>query len=288
MTTICDKINTVGTTLQENLNDRGVSCTFGSGTGQTLLDLANLINTNNVLGKGDAVITITASRPYLLTGETTDLIVTLKNGVGQPLANKNITISDGTSVYNGITNSKGIFTLYSISVSTDTTFTATYSNVSDSIVVEYCDMVDYGVTSNNNSSDWNNSSNRLTVTLSDNGKTLTGTSNYGYYITKNYQYTDYIVEFDVVELTDLVAWYVRTSSSDTQIVGNFSTLGVRDGDNVKIVVQNNSLQLYINGTLKSTIDLTIASASMDFGFRITNQTTKYITFRNFRAKEIGE
>ena len=36
MTTICDKINTVGTTLQENLNDRGVDCTFGSGTGQTL------------------------------------------------------------------------------------------------------------------------------------------------------------------------------------------------------------------------------------------------------------
>lgn len=179
-----------------------------------------------------------------------------------------------------------MFTLYDVTVSADTTFTATYSTVSDSILVELCDMVDYGVTSNNNSSDWNNSSNRLTVTLSDNGKTLTGTSNYGYYITKNYQYTDYIVEFDVVEQTDLVAWYVRTSSNDTQIVGNLSTLGVRNGDNVKIIVQSNSLQLYLNGTLKSTIALTIASANMDCGFRITNQSTKYITFKNFRLHKL--
>lgn len=187
------------------------------------------------------------------------------------------------SFNSGITNSLGLFTLYDVTVSADTTFTATYDTVSDSILVEYCDMVDYGVTSNNNDADWNNSSNRLTVTVTDTGKTLTGTSNYGYYITKNYDYTDYIVEFDVVELTDLVAWYVRTSASDTQIVGNFTSLGVRNGDDVKIKVQNNSMQLYLNSALKTTIALTIASAPMDFGFRITNQTTKYITYKNFRV-----
>ena len=281
---ICEKIANVGNTLQANLNARGVQCTFGKDSGEsTILEMVNMITATNLKGSADSLISISASRPYLLSGETTDLIVELKNGLGSPLANKSVSVSDGTSLYQGITNSKGIFTLYSISVSTDTTFTATYSNVSDSIVVEYCDMVDYAVTNNDNSSDWNNSSNRLTISLSENGKTLTGTSNYGYYITKNYAYTNYIVEFDVVTLTDLVAWYVRTSSSDTQIVGNFSTLGARDGDNVKIVVQNNSLQLYINGTLKSTIDLTIASANMDFGFRITNQTTKYITYKNFRV-----
>ena len=38
--TICDKIQTIGTTLQDNLNDRGVSCTFGGGTGEsTVLDM---------------------------------------------------------------------------------------------------------------------------------------------------------------------------------------------------------------------------------------------------------
>lgn len=285
--TICNKIQTVGETMETNLNARGVSCTFGTGTGEkNILQMANLITSTNLKGSADNIISISASRPYLLSGEKTDLIVTLHNGVGTPLTNKSVSISDGTSVYSGITNSNGIFTLYSISVSTDTTFTATYSNVSDSIVVEYCDMVDYAVTNNNNSSDWNNSSNRLTVTVSDSGKTLNGTSNYGYYITKNYAYTDYIVEFDVVELTDLVAWYVRTSTSDTQVVGNFTSLGVRTGDSVKIRVQSNSLELYINGTLKTTIALTIASAPMDFGFRITNQTTKYITYKNFRLHTI--
>ena len=191
------------------------------------------------------------------------------------------------SFFNGITNNQGKFTLYDITVFEDTTFTATYSNVSDSIVVEYCDMVDYAVTNNNNSSDWNNSSNRLTVTLSDSGKTLNGTSNYGYYITKDYAYTDYIVEFDVVELTDLVAWYVRTSASDTQVVGNFTSLGVRTGDSVKIRVQSNSMELYLNGTLKSTIALTIASAPMDFGFRINaGDGTRNIKYKNFRLHEI--
>ena len=282
--TICNKIQTVGETMETNLNARGVSCTFGTGTGEkNILQMANLITATNLKGSADSIISISASRPYLLSGEKTDLIVVLKNGLGEPKSNTSVTVSDGTSVYNGITNSKGIFTLYSISVSTDTTFTATYSNVSDSIVVEYCDMVDYGVTSNNNDADWNNSNNRVTVIVTDTGKTLTGTSNYGYYITKNYAYTDYIVEFDVVELTDLVAWYVRTSTSDTQIVGNFTSLGVRTGDSVKIRVQSNSMQLYINGTLKTTIALTIASSPMDFGFRITNQTTKYITYKNFRV-----
>ena len=234
--------------------------------------------------KAEQHISISATNPYLLEGEVTDLVVSLVDEFGLPLANKSVTVSDGSSSYNGITNSQGVYTLSDVSVSQDTTFTATYSSVSDSIVVEYCYMVDYGVTNNNNTSDWNNSGNRLTVTVTDTGKTLTGTSNYGYYITKDYAYTDYIVEFDVVELTDLVAWYVRTSASDTQIVGNLTTLGVSTGDSVKIRVQSNSLELYINGKLKTTIALTIASAPMDFGFRITNQTTKYITYKNFRIK----
>lgn len=284
---ICRKVHKIGEALENNLNERGVICTFGKGEGeQTIYDMAQLITSSNLKGSADKFIHISASRPYLLDGETTDITVTLHNGLGAPLANKTIEISDGISVYNGITNNQGIFTIFDISVSSDTTFTATYLSVSDSIVVEYCDMVDYGVTNNNNTSDWNNSSNRLTVTVTDTGKTLTGTSNYGYYITKNYAYTDYIVEFDVVELTDLVAWYVRTSASDTHLVGNFTTLGVRVGDSVKIRVQSNSMELYVNGTLKTTIALTIASAPMDFGFRITNQTTKYITYKNFRVHRL--
>ena len=39
-----------------------------------------------------------------------------------------------------------MFTVFDVTVTEDTTFTATYSSVSDSVVVEYCAFVDYAVT----------------------------------------------------------------------------------------------------------------------------------------------
>ena len=178
---ICDKINTAGTTLQTNLNARGVTCTYGKNSDgkQTIKDMADLITASNLKGSADSIIHISASRPYLLEDETTDLIVTLHNGVGTPLANKSLTISDGTSVYNGITNNQGTFTLFDVTVSTDTTFTATYSTVSATCKVEYCSFVDYAVTSNHNDN-WikYNPSNQI-LTRGE-GYTSSNGSNYRY------------------------------------------------------------------------------------------------------------
>ena len=169
---ICDKIRTVGDTLETNLNARGVSCTFGTGTSEkTILDMVNLITSSNLKGSSDAVISISASRPYLLSGEKTDLIVTLKNGLGAPLANKSVTVSDGTSSYSGITNSLGLFTLYDVTVSADTTFTATYGTVSDSCLVEYCFFADYCVTNNNKSSQYYQQNG--TYSIGNDGLTIT-------------------------------------------------------------------------------------------------------------------
>ena len=45
---ICDKIQYIGNTLEENLNDRGVDCTFGIGTNeQNISDMVELITNNN-------------------------------------------------------------------------------------------------------------------------------------------------------------------------------------------------------------------------------------------------
>ena len=95
-------------------------------------------------------ISISATNPYLLEGEVTDLVVSLVDEFGLPLANKSVTVSDGSSSYNGITNNNGLFILDDVEVSADTTFTATYSNVSASCKVEYCSFVDYATTSNHN------------------------------------------------------------------------------------------------------------------------------------------
>ena len=174
---ICDKINTAGQTLQSNLNARGVSCTYGknSENKQTLKDMADLITASNLKGSNDALISISASRPYLLSGEKTDLIVRLADGLGQPLANKSVSISDGTSVYNGITNNQGIFTVYDISVSSNTTFTATYGSVSDSCLVEYCVYVDYGVATEHSEHYYYNPTNG-SVSVSDTGTKLQNSS----------------------------------------------------------------------------------------------------------------
>ena len=178
---ICDKINTAGQTLLSNLNARGVSCTYGknSENKQTLKYMADLITASNLKGSNDALISISASRPYLLSGEKTDLIVRLADGLGQPLANKSVSISDGTSVYSGITNNQGVYKLYDVSVSGDTTFTTTYSSVSDSVRVELCSFIDYAVTSNHND-DWvkYNSSNQ-TLTRGE-AYTSSSGSNYRY------------------------------------------------------------------------------------------------------------
>lgn len=93
---ICDKISTVGNKLQNNLNARGVSCTYGK-TVQSKQDLeamADLIVSSNLKGSADYLLSLTASRPYLLENETTDLIARLTNGLGVPQANKEITIYD--------------------------------------------------------------------------------------------------------------------------------------------------------------------------------------------------
>ena len=120
-------------------------------------------------------ISLTATNPYMLSGEATDLVVSLVNVFGSPLSGKTVTVtgSDGSS-YNGLTNLNGIFTLSNVSVSQDTTFTATYSNISDSVTVEYCLFVDYAVTSKHNTN--YTVGDAVTKTVGDNYTTLSATN----------------------------------------------------------------------------------------------------------------
>ena len=124
---ICDNIQYIGNTLEDNLNDRGVDCTFGRGTGeQNIYDMAELITKQNIRGIGDTNIQIIPNRPFVESGETIDVTVRLLDGVGNPLSNQIITISDGTNSYNGITNNDGIYTLFNQTITTDTTYTVSY------------------------------------------------------------------------------------------------------------------------------------------------------------------
>ncbi len=176
---ICDKIQNIGNTLEDNLNDRGVDCTFGIGTGeQNIYDMVELITKQNLMGIGDANIQIIPNRPYVTSGETIDVTVRLIDGVGNPLPNKIITISEGTNSYNGITNKDGIYTLFNQTITTDTTFTATYGTETASKTIQVIDvMIDYAVTNNKNTH-WfvRSADTTMTVTVGKDGTNLSNSS----------------------------------------------------------------------------------------------------------------
>ena len=124
-------------------------------------------------------ISVSATKPYLLSGEATDLVVRLEDESGSPVDGELVTVSDGTSEYSGITNTNGVFILDDVEVSADTTFTATYSSVSASVRVELCSFVDYAISSNHND-DWvKYNLNNITITRGEEYTSVTG-SNYRY------------------------------------------------------------------------------------------------------------
>ena len=278
---ICEKINTAGSNLQSKLNARGVTCIYGKNSDgkQTINDMADMITASNLKGSADSLISITANRPYLLSGETTDLTVRLVNGLGQPLANKSVSISDGSSLYSGIT-----FTLFDVSVTEDTTFTATYSNATGSCLVEFCDFVDYAVTGKKNTN-WTNYSSRLTVTTDESGTTVSkGSSNGFYYVNNGSQsYTDYTVEFDIISCAN-VFWYANGTS--TQNLINLGTY-FGSGGHCKIVSEEGVAKAYKDGTQVGN-DITItATAPYGLGFRINaGDGTRNIKYKNFRLQEL--
>lgn len=261
---ICTKINTAGTTLQNNLNARGVSCTYGknSESKQTIKDMADLITSSNLKGSADSIIHISASRPYLLEDETTDLIVTLHNGVGTPLANKSITISDGTSVYSGITNSLGTFTLYDLTVSSNTTFTATYSISSATCTVYSCSFADYATSTNN--TNWDTVVSTVEMTRQDSYTELKmkpNASSFGY-IFKNLSITDNItIEFDLKQATtpstNLQYFSFRDVTGVVKLGISRDYQGLNDSQwhHYRFVVNGLTVTPYIDGVQKSNLTL---------------------------------
>lgn len=284
---ICDKINTAGETLEANLTARGISCDFGKNSDgkDTIQDMAEMITASNLRGIGDAIIHISASRPYLLSGEKTDLIVTLHNGVGTPLANKSVTISDGTSLYSGITNNLGIFTLYDVEVSdTITMFTATYNTVTDVVLVYNCIFTDYGITSKHNEN-WVNNNSNITVTRNDMYTTLTPSvnSSQNRYDVPTVPNQPFVIEFDKHN-TSMAGAYILIGNTTIQFSSSFSG-NLASAKHLKFTIQDDKVTCEHDGVVEQT-QLDITSLSY-IRFQINNNNEgNVITFSNFRIYSI--
>ena len=281
---ICRKVRKIGEALENNLNERGVICTFGKGDGeQTIYDMAQLITSSNLKGSADNFIHISASRPYLLDGETTDITVTLHNGVGIPLANKTIEISDGTSVYNGITNNQGLFELFDVSLSATKTFTATYNtNTIDSVTVIYdADFVDYGVSSNY--TNWSDSNNMTIVRTDAYSYTQKTDATAFSYVSQTITSGD-TVEADVcISGLAVSSAFVSIRKGSTSVgTVSLSNLGLRDGEwgHMKFILNGTSMDVYCNGVFKTTKTLS-ADDYNSIQFSINTNATYTQKFKNF-------
>ena len=199
------------------------------------------------------------------------------------------------SLNSGITNLDGVYTVYNVSVSQDTTFTATYSSVSDSIVVEYCTMADYGVTNNSKLDYWYWNTNYGTGSVSDDGTTFNATTTS--YLTvsatltspatsSNYIYDfPLIIEFDIVSYEDITG---ETANSRVRVYNNdnnkIAYWDIKDFGvgHYKIVCTEGSQKLYYNGVEQSRKFTFTPTTAWNVAF----QTKVNIKFKNFRIRAL--
>ena len=137
----------------------------------------------------------------------------------------------------------------------------------------------------NKNNNWENYSDRITITTDNTGTLLTGkASQNGYYFvnaTNKFIFTDYTCEFDILAGTGTVRWYYQNSNGDNANLYNItSNLTSADINHFKLVSSNGELKVYINDTLKTTLTQTV-TGPYEVGFRIANGTDNTLKYRNF-------
>lgn len=184
------------------------------------------------------------------------------------------------SLNSGITNTNGLFTLYDVEVSEDTTFTATYSSVSATCKVEYCLLVDYATT-NKHTDVWNNMD---WFTRADDGTLVyyknTGSSNvqrsFSQYTMLNGQ--DAAIDLELVECTRCV---LQTGRYQTGASTQYESITITQSGKVHIEIKSNGTYFYLNGNLiKSDVNETNQEKISFFIIASSNTTA------NFKYKDL--
>lgn len=248
--TICNKIQTVGETMETNLNARGVSCIFGTGTNEsTILDMVEMVNSTNFKGSSDVNLKIGANRPYLLTGETTDVVVRLEDGLCEPLKNKNVTIKQSIFIDNGTT--------------------ASYN--------DHWYINSYGTaTVQSNGTKLLNTSGTASFVMRHiipSNKTISDANAYSYS-------PPFVVEFDIVETNGTSDNNAQVQIYSEQTTVNFAQ-AVTTG-HYKITVTSEEQKIWVDDTLIKTTNLSLPNARITLRAR----NSKYLIYKNFKVYEI--
>lgn len=188
------------------------------------------------------------------------------------------------SLNSGITNTNGLFILYDVEVSADTTFTATYSSVSASCKVEYCLFVDYGVTGKSNLS---NLYYEGTTTVSQSGTLFECNNNNRWSIRPNsFGLFDLpiAIEFTVIDTSHRFA-VQGFNSSTTQMFSIDTNNNINSGDEIRIEITSTTLTFYKNNVQLGTTRTYTSTSKMKFQLYF-NQANTYLKYKDFRIKAL--
>ena len=286
----------------DGVKNGGLIYIRNSGGGNSLANLS-LNNVGGEIGEwihlkivfnNTDTITIYSSKldnPITRTLSSTDTnyrLLLYCGGTNTELHFKNVIVYE---TINGVTDEKGEFALNDVSVSQDTTFTATYSSATDSCLVEYCVFVDKGTTASHNSHWYINSYG--TATVQDDGTKLLNTSGDINFVMRSiipsnktiteansYSYNPpYIVEFDIVETDGTPNNDAQVQIYSQQTTNNFAQ-GLTTG-HYKIKVTSEEQKIWVDDTLIKTTNLSLPNARITLCVR----QGKYLIYKNFRIRE---
>ena len=245
-------ILTVGSELSEKLNAIGVPNTFGKaseGKDNLMSIIRMAIDGIDTIVDEKSYVSLTATNPYMLTGETTDIVAKLRNGVCRPSTNKKVTIGqsvfidDGTSASHNdhwYINSYGTATVQSdgtklLNISSDGNFVMRSIVPSDKTIIE----------------------------------------------ANSYSYNPpLVVEFDIVETDGTSSSNAQVQIYSDQSKGNFAQ-GLTTG-HYKIEVTSKEQKMWIDDTLIKTTNLSLPNARITLRVR----RGKYLIYKNFKVYKI--
>lgn len=184
--TLNGALQELGETMADNLVAKGVTASASDG----LTTLAGKIL--DIQTGGSCYHIEFSEASYTAVGGSATLEIYLQeNYAPKSGASVTVTGSDG-SVYNGITNSQGLAEITVSNITGTVTFTASYSNVTDTCTVTFSSYLFYDIPNSDRSSEYTNASiqtssktNYLPLTYNSNGYyTIKATSNEGNHYAK--------------------------------------------------------------------------------------------------------
>lgn len=176
----------------------------------------------------------------------------------------------------------GTFTLYDVTVSANTTFTATYSTVSDSVTIYYSKFADL----TGDLTKYSGADSRVTTSSTNGVITLTWVSGtYTFWANADgsteFDYTgDFTVEFDILSNGNNATIQIYDNSATTYYSKTLNQLSSMNAGHFKIVKTGQTFKTFVDGVEKTSqqVNSNITGACR-VGFRQGSAST--IQFRNF-------